>query len=327
MNGTTEIIREFQNKIENKLKGKEDFYRGFVNFLNDTSPRTKYNYLNHIITFMNTCGKNVNELNFDDFNGYIGRKNNEGFTASYKKVVYSAIKKFCEYLYVSGRIKKNYMLDIKHTKEKESQQTIEKRENGYLTKKELNKVLLLVDDHFNCFKRNQAVEYDVRDKAMIYLFLTTGIRNSALRSLDVDNIDFENRIMTVTEKGSYVREYNLSENVCNILLQWLQYRSIIKRKYNFETNALFISRNKKRFSESAVSNMVKKYTNYCIKNKNITPHKLRATYGTQLYNETKDIYFVQQCMGHSSPRTTEVYIRGNKRESTQRASDIMSKLL
>ena len=63
-----------------------------------------------------------------------------------------------------------------------------------------------------------------------------------------------------------------------------------------------------------------------IDGKNITPHKLRATYGTQLYNKTGDIYFVQECMGHSNPKVTELYVR-DKKENTKRAGDIMDKLL
>ena len=62
-----------------------------------------------------------------------------------------------------------------------------------------------------------------------------------------------------------------------------------------------------------------------IKGKHITPHKLRATYGTQLYNATGDIYFVQECMGHSNPKTTEIYIRDTK-NTTKKASDIMKNL-
>ena len=64
-----------------------------------------------------------------------------------------------------------------------------------------------------------------------------------------------------------------------------------------------------------------------IEGKNITPHKLRATYGTQLYNKTGDLYMVQECMGHSSPTTTELYIRGKKNKNAQAAAEIMTKIL
>ena len=73
--------------------------------------------------------------------------------------------------------------------------------------------------------------------------------------------------------------------------------------------------------QASIYRVVNKYASN-IKGKHITPHKLRATYGTQLYEATKDIYFVQECMKHSNPKTTELYIRGNKNQ-TKKASDIM----
>jgi integrase len=76
--------------------------------------------------------------------------------------------------------------------------------------------------------------------------------------------------------------------------------------------------------QATIYRIVNKYAAN-IKDKHITPHKLRATYGTHLYNETKDVYFVQNCMGHSSPKTTETYIRGIK-NTTKAASDIMKKI-
>ena len=78
-------------------------------------------------------------------------------------------------------------------------------------------------------------------------------------------------------------------------------------------------------TENSISDVTKKYA-FTIKGKNISPHKLRATYGTMLYNKTKDLYFVQKCMKHSSPKTTEIYIRGEGKENAE-ASEIMSKLL
>ena len=57
-----------------------------------------------------------------------------------------------------------------------------------------------------------------------------------------------------------------------------------------------------------------------------SPHKLRATYGTQLYDKTRDIYLVQQCMGHSSPKTSELYVRGQKNSSREKAADIMAQI-
>ena len=89
--------------------------------------------------------------------------------------------------------------------------------------------------------------------------------------------------------------------------------------------ALFITKNGERIKTGDVYYIIKNIAKN-VTDKNISPHKLRASYGTQLYNITGDIYFVQDCMGHNSPQTTERYIRG-KKENTKRASDIMAKMM
>ena len=104
--------------------------------------------------------------------------------------------------------------------------------------------------------------------------------------------------------------------------EWLSIRA---KEIKDDEQALFISNRRRRMDQLSISNVVKKYSKV-IEDKHITPHKLRATYGTQLYNETGDIYFVQECMGHSNPKTTELYVRG-KKKNMKKASDIMSKML
>ena len=69
-------------------------------------------------------------------------------------------------------------------------------------------------------------------------------------------------------------------------------------------NALFLSMQRKRIGVQAVENMVKKYARQVTPNKKITPHKLRSTYGTNLYKETGDIYLVADVLGHKDVNTT-----------------------
>lgn len=244
-------------------------------------------------------------------------------SSSYQINIYSSLKKFNEYLYVSKRLSENYMLFIKRPKAKESQDTITKRENGYLTEKELKKYIRSVEIGALSLKgRSQSIEWDLRDKAMILTFLYTGIRESALRMIDLEDVDLQNKKIIVTDKGEKVRIYDIPDNLCDAIKEWINYRTKIMDGFN--DSALFVSQQKCRVRAATIYNIVKRYADTI--DKNITPHKLRATYGTHLYNKTGDIYFVQQCMGHSSPKVTELYIR-EKKENTKKASDIMDKLL
>lgn len=332
MSGISEITKQNLNKIENVLNNKPIYFRGFVNYMNDSSIQTKYNYLNHVCAFMDFANKEPEDLVFDDFNNYMMKisykEDGTQMTSSYRINIYSSLKKFNEYLCSSGRLNKTtqfYMRDIKRPKPKESQETVLKREKGFLTEKEINKYLKEIE--WEEYVQGEDDPWIARDKAIIYLLLTTGIRNTALRMLDLNDIDMHNKIMTVTDKGEKVRQYEMSDKLVYALNHWIEIRDskVMVSDEDKKCKALFVSCRRQRINISTLKNIVKKYA-VDIKDKNITPHKLRATYGTQLYNKTGDIYFVQECMGHSNPKTTELYVR-EKKQNTKRASDIMNKML
>jgi integrase len=275
---------------------------------------------------LETVNKDPKELTFDDFTNFMAeysyKPNGEQKVSSCLIMQYHALKCYSTYLFEAGVISKNYMESIKRPKAITSQKTLEKREKSFLTPTEIKVYLDAVKNGVgssNARKRQMRE----RDYAIIVIFLTTGIRKSALIKLDVDNVDFENRVLWVTDKGSKVHPYILGDEAIEALKAWLKKRHEALK--GNETNALFVTQYGLRMQRYAIEDVVNKYA-IDIKGKNITPHKLRATYGTQLYNKTKDIYFVQQAMGHSSPTTTERYVRGQN-NVTRQAADIMGKLL
>lgn len=326
MSGVSELEYKFKIKIDNVVGGNI-VLKHYVNFLDSLSVRTKYTYVCMIKAFLQHVDKRIEELEFDDFNDYMSSvkymDNHETKTSSYLITVYSSLKKFCEYLYISKKINENYMLSIKRPKAIDKQKTIQKREVGYLNEREIKRLIINLDADLST-KRSLAEEWKLRNKAIIYTFLYTGIRCSALCSIDIDDIDFDEQVLIVTDKGSKTRKFDLTDDFCEILKEWIEVRNNMDLVY---TNALFISNRRKRITNQAVALMVKEYADLIgVGNKNITPHKLRATYGTQLYNKTGDIYFVQECMGHNSTETTQRYIRGDRKNS-KRAADIMKGIL
>ena len=328
MSGRQEITKKFLDLINTILDNSPEYMTGFSNFMSDSSIKTKYYYINHVNAFMKYTNKNPEDLLFDDFANYMAaityKEDGSKTSSSYQINIYSSLKKFCEYLYVSKRLSENYMLYIKRPKAKESQETIVKREKGYLTERELKRYIRNVEIGATAPHRVQSVEWDIRDKAIILTFLCTGIRNSALRTIDIQDVDLKKKTLVVTDKGEHVRTYDIPDSLCEAIAEWLECREKIMEGYH--SQALFVSRRKNRMDSGTVLHIVKRYADKIIDGKNITPHKLRATYGTQLYNKTGDIYFVQECMGHSNPKVTELYIR-DKKQNTKRAGDIMDKLL
>ncbi len=143
-----------------------------------------------------------------------------------------------------------------------------------------------------------------RDYAIVTLLLGTGIRVSECVGLDVDDIDFSVNGFKVIRKGGAQVVLYFSDEVKEALQNYLKDRNAIQGLPESE-RALFLSLQKKRISTRAVQNLIKKYSSKVTPLKNISPHKLRSTYGTNLYRETKDIYVVADVLGHKDINTTK----------------------
>ncbi len=144
-----------------------------------------------------------------------------------------------------------------------------------------------------------------RDLAILTLLLGTGIRVSECVGLDIDDIDFKNDGITVTRKGGNQMVVYFGDEVHNALENYLETTRAAATPLAGHENALFLSTQRKRIGVQAVENMVKKYARQVTPNKKITPHKLRSTYGTNLYKETGDIYLVADVLGHKDVNTTK----------------------
>ncbi len=144
----------------------------------------------------------------------------------------------------------------------------------------------------------------VRDLAIVTLLLGTGIRVSECVGLDIDDIDFRNNGIRLVRKGGSEMVVYFGEEVEKALKSYLEARKAIVPVAGHE-NALFYSTQRKRIGVQAVENLVKKYAKAITTTKKITPHKLRSTYGTALYQETGDIYLVADVLGHKDVNTTK----------------------
>ena len=144
----------------------------------------------------------------------------------------------------------------------------------------------------------------LRDLALVTLLLGTGIRVSECVGLDIGDIDFKNNGIKVVRKGGNEMVVYFGEEVEKALRDYLEERCGITPVAGNE-NALFLSTQRKRIGVQAVENLVKKYARQITTTKKITPHKLRSTYGTSLYQETNDIYLVADVLGHKDVNTTK----------------------
>ena len=145
-----------------------------------------------------------------------------------------------------------------------------------------------------------------RDVAILTLFLGTGIRISELVGLDIDDIDFKQNAFTITRKGGNRVILYFPDEVKTALLSYLDTR-LDNPNVSENEKALFLSLHNKRICIRQVEKLVKKYSQVVTPLKHITPHKLRSTFGTNLYKETGDIYVVADVLGHKDVNTTKKY--------------------
>jgi len=143
----------------------------------------------------------------------------------------------------------------------------------------------------------------VRDTAIITLFLGTGIRISELVGLNNEDVNFNDNSFVVTRKGGGKSILFFDDQVAGALLRYIEQKQERNDAYS-EQDALFLSSQNKRITVRAVENLVQKYAKIVSPLKKISPHKLRSTFGTQLYKATGDIYVVADVLGHKDVNTT-----------------------
>ena len=186
----------------------------------------------------------------------------------------------------------------------------------YLDPQEISKIL-------NDVKNNSKDSMTNRDLAILKLGFSTGLRVSAIAQIDISDVDFNNNQIRVTEKGDRDNYILIGENLKNQLLLWTK-----DREEYFDTkstNALFISQWGKRISTDAIRKLIRKYSNG-ITTKHITPHVMRHSCATNLYEQTGDIYLCAKQLNHKNVATTQRYAEISK-EKQKQATDILDGLI
>lgn len=226
----------------------------------------------------------------------------------------SAIRALFKYLYKKELIKTNCaaLVDTPKLHEKA------------IIRLEANEVADLIDsaEQGSGLSKVQRRYHDatkVRDVAILSLFLGTGIRISELVGIDLNDVDFSKNEFVVTRKGGNQETLAFGPEVRQALSEYLEERKTVIPLSGHE-NAFFLSMQRKRITPRAVENLVKKYASIATPLKKITPHKLRSTYGTMLYQESGDIYLVADVLGHKDVNTTRKHYAAMTEEKSRLAA-------
>lgn len=147
---------------------------------------------------------------------------------------------------------------------------------------------------------------DIRNNAIIYLFLNCGLRHNELRSLNITDLNLNNNTFLINGKGNKERTGYLNDSTKSALMEYLKVRD----KFFTGSNsvALFLNENGCRMSKCSINRLVDKaYIMAGLDPCNYGVHTLRHTCATILYKSGIDIKVIQELLGHSQVKTTEIY--------------------
>ncbi len=312
----------------------------FTGIQENTAPRTRLGYAYDLLTFFNylhqenpLCAKmeiaefplslldQIKRQDIEEYLNYISyyEKDGKEFTNTErgKARKLSALKSLYNYFYRSEQITTNPASLVGSPK-------LHEKPIVRLEPNEVAKLLDLVEYGENLTEKERAYHQKtrLRDTALLTLLLGTGMRVSECVGIDLKNIDFETGGIMVRRKGGNEAIIYFGDEVECALLDYLDERKRIIPAQGHE-DALFLSMQNKRISVRAVENLVKKYASKVSTLKKITPHKLRSTYGTTLYNETGDIYLVADVLGHKDVNTTRKHYASQDEDRKRRAANIV----
>ncbi|HIT78042.1 MAG TPA: tyrosine-type recombinase/integrase [Candidatus Limihabitans stercoravium] len=310
-------------KLNSVLEGLPEFCKEyFVGIAQRTTPLTRLNYAydlrvfftyltTHVASCKNKDARNITLIDIEnlspfDFEYYLQylsfykdeQGNEVSNTEQGKSRKLSSVRSLLRYFEKKGLLKHNPTVSVDNPK-------IRPKDIVRLEKDEISQMLDVVDSGEGLTERQSkyAENTKLRDYAIVGLLLGTGIRVSELVGIDVEDVDFDNLSFVVTRKGGARVILYFSDEVAGMLYDYYYWR----KSYTGapKETALFLSLQNKRISTRAVENIVKKYSKIAVPLKNITPHKLRSTFGTQLYRSTGDIYVVADVLGHKDVNTTK----------------------
>lgn len=324
MSGRHEKELKFENRINEKLKNTpsilNEYYYSLIG--SGKSYATTYNYINYLMSFLvftfgDNCpekfylkvkpihiNKYIASLRTKTVNGKIERTSD-----SIKTVQWSALNTFFQFL-VPEHIASNPVANTTRPKLKDNPQVT------YLEPQEISKMLDNVEHKANKKMKN-------RDLCLLKIGFCTGLRASAILQIDVDDIDFKRNQIRVTEKGNYDNYIMFGENLKKQLLTWIDDREEYFGGHT--TNALFVSQVGKRMSPDMLAKLVSKYAKGATE-KHVTPHVMRHSCATNLYEKTGDIYLCAKQLNHKNVSTTQRYAEISK-EKQRKATSVLDDLI
>jgi integrase/recombinase XerC len=199
----------------------------------------------------------------------------------------SSLRSFFKYLIQEAELKKNPAIDVRAPR-------ISKRLPNTLDADLMSRLLSF----------RSATELDKRDKAIMELFYSSGLRLAELVGLDVSNIDLSDRTVRVLGKGSKERILPIGRYAITALQEWLQERAFIVDPAD---GPVFITRGGRRLTPRAIQLRVAQWALRQGIGRHLQPHLFRHSFASHLLESSHDLRGVQELLGHANISTTQIY--------------------
>lgn len=277
----------------NQIMEKVDFIKldninKFYNYMlaKNYSENTVLSYINDLYYLYEFLKKDLTLVTEEDIRDYLEllELKKEQTTSKRRKI--STFKSFYKYLYQNGIIdKKTYPLT------KIAYPKLEKKLPKFIYYNDLLEIL----------EESSKNKDGIRDRLIIEMLYATGLRVSELVNIKLNDIDFNNRRIIVCGKGNKERIVYYGEYAEKVLKEYLETHQ--KNKENY----LFMNARGEKLTDRGVRYIIDKIMQRLSVKTHVTPHVLRHTFATDMLNNGCDIKIVQELLGHSSLKTTEVY--------------------
>lgn len=222
------------------------------------------------------------------FLGFLGTQNYSKSTIARKLATLRSFYKFC---LRRGYIKIHPLASIRTPKQ-------EKRLPKFLELDQINRLLNTPDIN---------TLLGARDRAMLEVLFSTGVRVSELVELNFANVEFESGLIRVQGKGKKQRTAPIGPTAMQAISRYLELRRADARSASFDQNALFVNKHGQRLSTRSVRRKLDKYLSEAGLDPSISPHTLRHSFATHMLNNGADLRSVQELLGHQSLSTTQIY--------------------
>lgn len=219
---------------------------------------------------------------------FLGTQSYSKSTVARKLATLRSFYKFC---LRRGFVKTHPLTTIRTPKQ-------EKRLPKFLEMEQISKLLSTPDDN---------TLLGARDRAMLEVLFSTGVRVSELVDMNFTDLDFEGQAVRVRGKGKKQRTAPIGQTALAAIQKYLQMRRTDSRSTNFDQSALFVNKHGQRLSTRSVRRKLDKYLAESGLDPSISPHTLRHSFATHMLNRGADLRSVQELLGHQSLSTTQVY--------------------